>query len=60
MVIVKTEECTACEECVNVCPVEAISLKDDKAFIDQSLCAQCLVCVDICPVKAIEEVPSDQ
>ncbi|MCX5899348.1 MAG: 4Fe-4S binding protein [Proteobacteria bacterium] len=27
-------KCTGCGNCVEVCPVEAIALKDDKAVID--------------------------
>ncbi len=54
MVEVDRDECTGCETCVEVCPVEAISIKDDKALIDQEKCTQCETCVPECPVEAIK------
>jgi NAD-dependent dihydropyrimidine dehydrogenase PreA subunit len=55
-VIVKVhpDECVGCETCVPECPVEAISMQDDKAVIDQDACTQCKNCIDICPVEAIK------
>ena len=46
------EKCTACGACVEVCPVDAISLKD-KAEVDADTCIECGACVDECPVEAI-------
>ena len=54
MVKVVSDECVGCETCVPVCPVEAITMQDDKAVIDQSLCTQCEACVSTCPVEAIK------
>lgn len=53
MVVVKTEECTGCETCVDECPVEAITMADDKAVIDQDLCTECETCIEACPTEAI-------
>lgn len=50
---VDPEECVGCETCVPECPVEAISMQEDKAVIDQETCTQCQTCVDVCPVEAI-------
>lgn len=50
---VDKDTCTGCETCVPVCPVEAISMNDEKASIDASTCTECGVCVDECPVEAI-------
>ncbi len=55
MVVVKTDDCTGCETCVDACPVEAISMADDKAQINQDECTGCLTCIDECPVEAIKE-----
>ena len=50
---VDKEKCTGCESCVEVCPVEAIEMKDDKAVVSDD-CVDCGQCVDECPVEAIE------
>ncbi len=55
MIVVNTEECTGCESCIDICPVEAISMRDDVAYIDQEECTECGTCIDECPVEAIEE-----
>ncbi len=53
-VVVDQEACVGCESCVPVCPVEAISMVDDKAVIDQDLCTECEACIVECPVEAIK------
>jgi len=55
MVKVNAEECVGCETCVPVCPVEAISMVDEKAVIDQEICTACGTCIAECPVEAIVE-----
>lgn len=51
--IVDPEKCTACEECVEACPLEAIEVKDDVAVVDEEVCSDCGACVDVCPSEAI-------
>ncbi len=53
-------KCIGCQACLAACPVQAISLRNGKAVIDQSKCIQCGICVNGnyadyqgCPVKAI-------
>jgi len=50
---VDTARCTGCGDCVEVCPLEAISLNDDKAVINEDNCTECGLCVDECPNDAI-------
>ena len=51
--IVDKETCNACGACVEVCPVDAITMSEKKANIDSETCTECGVCVDECPVDAI-------
>jgi ferredoxin len=48
-------ECTACEECVDNCPAEAISMVDDVAVINPEECTECGDCIEVCPAEAISE-----
>ena len=41
-------KCIGCGACVKVCPVSAISMKEDGLRIDRSKCIQCFKCTDIC------------
>ncbi len=45
--------CTDCGICIDSCPIEAIALLNDVAFIDTDKCSNCRVCVDDCPNEAI-------
>ena len=49
-----TDECINCGACDASCPVEAISEKGDKRWIDPEKCTDCGACVDQCPVEAIK------
>jgi len=44
--------CTACGQCVEVCPMGAITLKET-AIVDETQCVGCGACVEECPVGAI-------
>ncbi|MBU0714327.1 MAG: 4Fe-4S binding protein [Verrucomicrobia bacterium] len=47
------EKCTGCGLCVDACPVEAISLENDKAKVDAEKCVDCGQCVEECPNEVI-------
>jgi NAD-dependent dihydropyrimidine dehydrogenase PreA subunit len=50
---INRELCGGCGACVDVCPVEAIQLVDQRAMIVDALCTQCDDCADVCPNGAI-------
>jgi Fe-S-cluster-containing hydrogenase component 2 len=52
--VVNNDKCIGCGTCVDICPVNAISLQDGKAVINQEKCVNCGACAGACPVNAIE------
>jgi len=50
---VDSEKCTDCEECIDVCPENAIKMKDGKAVIDPDDCIGCGDCAKVCQSDAI-------
>ena len=54
MIVVNKDECVGCEECLHVCAMNAIIMKNEKAEIVQHKCDNCERCIPVCPVKAIE------
>jgi ferredoxin len=51
-----TDACTGCGQCVDegVCFVNALSVSNGRAAIDQEMCKGCGRCVERCPSQAIE------
>lgn len=45
--------CTACESCVEQCPVSALTMNEDLPVVDAEVCITCFCCQEICPEKAI-------
>jgi len=50
---IKRKTCIGCAECETHCPVNAISLKEKKAYIDQNKCIGCGECIVRCPTQSV-------
>lgn len=50
---VSEDDCIGCGTCIEKCPMEAISLEDDKAHINEEICIGCGVCAHLCPEDAV-------
>jgi len=48
------ESCTGCGKCVESCPADAITLKNEKSTIDRNKCIGCFECMTVCPSHAID------
>ena len=53
--------CTGCAACVNICPVNAITMQEDKdtflyPVVDKNLCINCGKCEKACPLNNIKIV----
>ena len=55
---VVTEACRGClaHKCHEVCPRNAITIVNHRAYINQELCIECGRCHDVCPFGAISDV----
>lgn len=51
-----TNACIGCSKCVKECAFDAISIKDNLAYIDPTKCRLCRKCAASCPTGAIHEV----
>ncbi|MEI8200810.1 MAG: indolepyruvate ferredoxin oxidoreductase subunit alpha [Eubacteriales bacterium] len=51
---VNRDLCTGCKICIKKLGCPAISLNDNKAFIEPSLCYGCSICAQVCPQQAIK------
>jgi uncharacterized protein (DUF362 family)/NAD-dependent dihydropyrimidine dehydrogenase PreA subunit len=49
--------CTGCMECIQICPVDAISMHEDKenwVVLTDSKCIRCFCCSEVCQYNAVE------
>ncbi len=49
-----TDDCTACETCLEYCIYDAITIENGKAVQNKEKCWQCGRCVTYCPSEAIK------
>jgi len=46
------DECIGCGQCAEDCPLEIITMQNDKPVADESICIVCGVCLLHCPTDA--------
>jgi len=51
--MVDAEKCNVCGECIESCPLDAITMGEKAAVVDEETCGDCGACVDACPNEAI-------
>lgn len=54
--VVEPESCIGCGECVDICQVGAIELKEDIAVTNSDYCMGCGNCVSLCPTGSLSLV----
>ena len=52
-VSVDKSKCTGCGECIDVCPVEALTIANSLCVVDEGNCADCGACIDVCESGAL-------
>ena len=58
-VVINQDKCKLSGQCIKVCPQQAISVKEGKAWIDYEKCDSDGLCILACPEGAITTVQSD-
>lgn len=50
---IQKDLCIGCSHCMNICPTEAIRVREGKAELFENKCIDCGECFRVCPVNAI-------
>jgi len=56
VVKVDAEDCNGCETCIDRCPVDALSMKDDVVVVDSGGCIGCGNCTAVCPTECLSMI----
>jgi len=48
--------CIGCSRCIKACPEDALSMKNNKIYIDYNKCTSCGRCIEECPRKIIKDI----
>ncbi len=59
-VIVDSELCIGCGDCISVCPTNSLEIIDQKAEVVNQDCFLCDHCASGCPEKAIKVLDMDE
>jgi len=52
-VVIDEETCSGCGDCLERCPMEALSLVDEVAAVNKEHCVGCGNCVSVCPAESL-------
>ena len=53
-IVVDTDKCTGCEQCVELCPESVLEVKDEKCVVARpDDCQGCMSCQETCEEQAI-------
>lgn len=47
-------ECIGCMKCVETCREDAVTVKDNRVFLDKEKCVHCGLCARVCPTGSIK------
>jgi len=50
---IDVEACIGCETCLERCQMEALSMEDEHAVVNEKRCIGCGLCVSTCPSGAL-------
>ena len=56
-VVIDHEKCTKCLVCVEKCPTDTLSEKNDRIIVANDAyfrCIRCKYCLEVCPVDAVK------
>jgi uncharacterized protein (DUF362 family)/NAD-dependent dihydropyrimidine dehydrogenase PreA subunit len=51
------EQCTGCQECIKICPVNAITMHQEKkkwVVLNDRKCIRCFCCAEVCQYSAVD------
>ncbi len=52
--LAKDDACIACGVCEEVCPSDAVEIRDGRAWFDDDACVGCAECITTCPEGALD------
>jgi len=53
------EVCSGCGDCVEICPMDALTMEDDVVALDSNRCIGCGLCASVCPTGALRLEPRE-
>ncbi len=59
-VAISEDDCTGCESCEDICPMDAIEMEDELAVVNMARCIGCGLCFTRCEFEAISLVEKEE